>query len=622
MALNAERRQGDYSVWLFLPIVVLCVWLLGGIPKAWGEEPVLRLAGDTESYSLGPFLQILEDQSGKWSIDEVMEPGFSAAFSDIDALTINFGVSSSTYWLRFSIVPLQQDDPVALRDSAWLLDLGWPFFDRTEAYRVVDKAGALEKQIQPIPFSDIFRSTGHPSSEKRGMLAFLPAFSESGQTFYLRLRSDGVFFLHPRIRTAGNYLETSVVRMLWFGLYLGLLAGLLLYNLFLFFCLRDRSYLWYVASVGAMGLYCLGVNRLTFEFFFHFPPTMTLRLSLAALAVSLLARVLFVRCFLQTEVRVPRFDRAAQGLMLLLVAVLLQVPFVPISYLNRSFLLVGGLVPFMLVTAAVLCRLRGYRPARFLVFSWTLYGTAGLVYAGTFQGWLPFHYLTFHSLMIGSALEVILLSLALADRIDLLRRERERLSFSEQRHKELAVTDALTSLYNRRYFESQIGMEIEKADRFGQRLTLMMLDVDNFKQFNDRHGHQEGDRVLTALGRVMMACVRDKDVPCRYGGEEFAIILPGGHNSTAVEIYERINGELEAHHFGSAGSGISRITMSIGVAEHLPGEPAENLVRRADQALYEAKNRGRNQIVIASRDPEAMFFSCFGSPSSGNHPSV
>ncbi|MEZ4484111.1 MAG: diguanylate cyclase [Syntrophotaleaceae bacterium] len=244
-----------------------------------------------------------------------------------------------------------------------------------------------------------------------------------------------------------------------------------------------------------------------------------------------------------------------------------------------------------------------------------------MLYALTFQGWILYSYFSFHSFQIGSALEAILLSFALADRIKLkLRQEREQLSHSERRHKELALTDSLTGLYNRRYFTAQTDLEIESADRLGQKLTLMMLDVDNFKSFNDRYGHQEGDRVLACLGKIMLACVREKDVPCRYGGEEFAIILPGGQNSTAVEIYERINKELLANRFGADSQKAGRITMSIGVAEHLPGEPAENLVRRADQALYEAKARGRNQIIIASREPEAVFFSCIGFTPPGDQP--
>jgi diguanylate cyclase (GGDEF)-like protein len=142
----------------------------------------------------------------------------------------------------------------------------------------------------------------------------------------------------------------------------------------------------------------------------------------------------------------------------------------------------------------------------------------------------------------------------------------------------------------------------------------MMLDVDNFKLFNDRYGHPEGDRVLATLGRIMSCCVREKDIPCRYGGEEFAIILPGGQNSTAVEIYERINVELARHNLGAEGEETGRVTLSIGVAEHIPGEGAETLLRRADQALYEAKARGRNQIIIASCEPAATLLACISEP--------
>ncbi len=599
---------------------LLFVGLVTGAMAAPAVNPSLSLDMDVERYEVGPHLEILQDVHDQWDLSDILNPDFRQTFSPVSSATVNLGINSSSYWVRFSLQGTAPPISAEQGNRPWLLDLGWPFFAQVEAYMVVGETENAPEEILPIPFCDIFRSVGQQPLQKQGMLARLPELSPGEQTIYLHLRPEGVFFLYPVICTVPNYLKTSALRMLWFGLYLGLLLGLLLYNLFLYFCLRDRSYLWYVTSMGAIGVYFLGVNRLTFEFLFDFTPDATLRLSLVALAVSLLSMLLFVRCFLQTRERGPRFDRVILGILLLLLGVLLQIPFCPVSYLNRCFLVVGCLVPFALIITALTCWLRGYRPARFLVLSWGVYGAGGLVYALTFQGWLPFTYLTYNSFLIGSALEAILLSLALADRINLLRREREQLSFSEQRHKELAVTDMLTGLCNRRYFESQIGVEIERADRFGQKVTLMMLDVDNFKVFNDRYGHQEGDRVLATLGEIMISCVREKDVPCRYGGEEFSIILPGGQNSTAVEIYERINSELQGHRFGCGEPGAGRITMSIGVAEHLPGEPAENLVRRADQALYEAKHRGRNQIVIASREPEAVFFSCFGLPPSSNQP--
>ena len=592
---------------------------LGGSELAEASS-LLRLGDGAERYEVGPHLEILEDIDGQWTISDVVTPGFNAVFSPIHSSSINRGVSSSTFWVRFSFCPQPESVSARSRKVPWLLDLGWPFFAQVDGYMVTGALSNGQPTIEPVPFYNVFRPIGSRSSERQGLLARLPEVSTTEQTIYLRLRPSGVFFLYPVICTVKSYLEGSAQRMLCFGLYLGLMLALLLYNLFLYFCLRDRSYLWYVTSITAIGIYFLGINRLTFEFLIDYPPPTILRFNLVTFAVSLITLLLFVRSFLQTRERAPQIDRAMQVLLGLLLAILLQVPFMPLPYLNRCYLAVGCLVPFVLVSSSVVCWCRGYRPARFLVLSWGLYGAFGLVYALTFMGWLPFNNVTYSSLQIGSALEAILLSFALADRINLLRQEREQLSHSERRHKELAVTDGLTGLYNRRYFQMQIDLEIEGADRLGQKLTLMMLDVDNFKAFNDRFGHQEGDRVLATLGEIMLSCVREKDVACRYGGEEFTIILPGGQNSTAVEIYERINGELEAYYFGTEGQSAGRITMSIGVAEHLPGEPAENLVRRADQALYEAKARGRNQIIIASREPEAAFFSCFAAPSSIDQP--
>jgi diguanylate cyclase (GGDEF)-like protein len=614
------NTQGVLGRWLIL----LCCCLFGGLlfcsEAVAGEALSLSLDESSEHYEAGPYLEILEDARGQWGIADITAPAFSENFTPIHSSTVNRGVSSSTYWVRFSLS--QQKDNVSARSRKipWLLDIGWPFFDRVDAYIVSGTSSQFPQKITPVPFYKVFRPIGGSNSQSQGLLARLPKLPIAEQTIYLRLRANGVFFLHPVVCTVKSYLETSALRMLSFGLYLGLLLALLLYNLFLYFCLRDRSYLWYVASIAAIGIYFLGINRLTFEFLFDHPPNSVLRLSVAALGTSLIALVLFARSFLQTQERAPQVDVAMQGLLGLLVAVLLQVPFGSMTYLNHCYLVLGGLIPITLIAAASVCWGRGYRPARFLVLSWGLYGACALISILTFMGWLPYNYATFHSFQFGSALEAIFLSFALADRINLLRQEREQLSHSERRHKELAVTDGLTGLYNRRYFETQIDLEIEGADRLGHNLTLMMLDVDNFKAFNDCFGHQEGDRVLATLGSSILSCVREKDVACRYGGEEFTIILPGGQNSTAVEIYERINAELEAHRLGFEGQDAGRITMSIGVAEHLSGEATENLVRRADLALYEAKNRGRNQIVIASREPEAVFFSCFDSSSPSDQP--
>jgi diguanylate cyclase (GGDEF)-like protein len=600
------------AVCLILALLFGCLFILvaaGGAGAGMSPSP-LRLVSGQERYEVGPHLEILPDPDNRWTIEDVSSPSFDSAFSPVRSSTLNLGMVRTTIWLRFAIAG---NPPGAARRPSfqpWLLDLGWHFFDSADFYLLRPLAVDGKRKIEKFSFGEIYHPFAGKKLEKPGIVVRLPRLSSPEQAIYLKLSSDAVFFLHPVVCTVRNYLETSTLRMLWFGLYFGMLAALLLYNLFLYFCLRDRSYLWYVTSIAAIGLYFLGAGRLTYEFLVDFPPVAAMRLNLVLLGTSMAALLLFARSFLQVREKVPLLDRIILGVIFVQVAVMVTVSFAPLVFLQRCYALLGNVITLLLITTAFVCWCRGYQPARFLVLSWVLYGIGGMIYILTFCGVLPFTGLNYHSLQIGSALEAVLLSFALAGRINLLRREREELSRSERRHRELAITDSLTGLYNLRYFRAQIDLELELADRLAHKLTLMMLDVDNFKLFNDRYGHPEGDKVLATLGRIMSSCVREKDVPCRYGGEEFAIILPGGQNSTAVEIYERINVELARHSFGAEGEKAGRVTLSIGVAEHIFGEGAETLLQRADQALYEAKARGRNQIIIASCEPEAAFFAC------------
>lgn len=161
----------------------------------------------------------------------------------------------------------------------------------------------------------------------------------------------------------------------------------------------------------------------------------------------------------------------------------------------------------------------------------------------------------------------------------------------------LAVTDALTGLNNRRLFDQKINGEFSLAQRYQRPMALMLFDVDHFKRFNDTYGHDQGDRVLQAIARVMRS-LRSIDVPCRYGGEEFAVILPNTTMPCALQAAERLRAAVAALEVDGL-----RVTISIGVAA-LPEQPADSpddLVKAADQALYAAKEGGRNRVMGASR---------------------
>ena len=182
----------------------------------------------------------------------------------------------------------------------------------------------------------------------------------------------------------------------------------------------------------------------------------------------------------------------------------------------------------------------------------------------------------------------------------------ERLREAHRKLEEQSVTDALTGLKNRRFFDERLHEEFRRAQRYGDTLSLIMIDLDHFKDVNDRHGHQAGDVVLREAGALIRATIRDPDICARYGGEEFAVILPKTHMSGALVVAERIWKELGAKEYvvssagGQAGPVTVRITASMGIAFYPSKDisSGELLVRFADQALYNAKRGGRNSICL------------------------
>ncbi len=169
-----------------------------------------------------------------------------------------------------------------------------------------------------------------------------------------------------------------------------------------------------------------------------------------------------------------------------------------------------------------------------------------------------------------------------------------------ERTERSAVTDALTRLYNRRYFMSALALEVRRSHRYSLRLSLLMIDLDEFKLLNDRHGHLFGDLVLQRLGQIMRRALRDADLPCRYGGEEFAVILPETDRLGAYAVAERIRQKTDqVFSEGPVAGKMVTVEFSAGIAS-LPedGLDPATLIARADQALYQSKRNGKNRVSL------------------------
>ena len=222
----------------------------------------------------------------------------------------------------------------------------------------------------------------------------------------------------------------------------------------------------------------------------------------------------------------------------------------------------------------------GSRPARFYVIAWGAFLCGSVVFLLKNFGVVPHTFMTQHSWQVGALVEMILLSMTLSSRM------------SELQHQ--SRTDPLTLLGNRRQFDVKLPAEFARARQNGQPLSLLVLDIDQFKLYNDLHGHAQGDEAVKAVAQALRKHARKPYIACRYGGDEFCAILPGTSEASAAVLAERLRAAVQ-HSL----TGEETVTVSIGYACQSGGrfESADQLFEAADAALYSAKEQGRNTIA-------------------------
>ena len=177
---------------------------------------------------------------------------------------------------------------------------------------------------------------------------------------------------------------------------------------------------------------------------------------------------------------------------------------------------------------------------------------------------------------------------------------------SEARFRALSITDGLTGLYNSRHFFERIEGEISRATRHDEPLCLLLMDVDNFKNFNDTHGHLEGDRALSVLASAIRSVQRASDSAFRYGGEEFVVLLPNTRIADALIAAERLRQRFAKEPIHLASGVTLHSSVSIGVAQFEPGEGTANFIRRADEACYQAKHAGKDRVAIYTGEQDSQ----------------
>lgn len=395
--------------------------------------------------------------------------------------------------------------------------------------------------------------------------------------------------------TEDAFREKSNLLILVFGFCSGVLIAMLLNNLVLYLYTRDKSYVYYIFYV----FFLLTWQSILFGLFRFFGLSLGNFMSnyvVIFAAGAMLFAVMFARMFLNTVKTAPRHDVVLKGIAVSATVIILLCIFQFYWIANQLVYFFAQISTVVLATAAISSLRSGFRPALYYLVAISLLLASAIIFFLRFYGLLPNNIFTRHALLVGSSIESVLLSLALGYRFRLLRDEEQTLRMNQEKLQAISITDELTKLFNRRYLDASLQKKIFEARRSNAPLSILMMDVDRFKDFNDTYGHPEGDKVLASLSKLLIQNLRGEDIACRYGGDEFVIILHNAKQTTALEVAERVRSGFEKTPFNPGGGKTIQVTVSIGVTQLLPDETSEQILSRVDHALYKAKQSGRNRI--------------------------
>ncbi len=403
-----------------------------------GWLPMLAIAvdftGQTRSLPLGSYLQVLEDPDGILGIAQVGSPAFAQRFRAQGQGTFNAGYSSSVFWLK---VDLRYLAPASSPPRQWLLELAYPPLDELELY-LPDAQGRLrlaQRTGDTLPYAS------RPIRQDNYLFE-LPLRPGQATSVYLRLRSQGSLQAPLTLWSAQAYLEAQPARLYVLGMIYGVLLVMLVYNLFIYLGVRDISYLYYILYIASFGLYQVSVNGAGVAYLWPDSPWWANAATPLFIGAACLFGSQFARHFLQTARLGRGLDRLLQALMAAGALVVALAVTLPYGIALRMATLLALLFSVSLFGAGLYAWRRGVRVARYFLIAWSAFLLGGVINILMVLGYLPNLFITMYASQIGSALEMALLSLALADRINSLR-ERQSLSLRQASHALEQLNDQL-----------------------------------------------------------------------------------------------------------------------------------------------------------------------------------
>ena len=551
-----------------LVVLVLFMVTLRAIAAESASAKAFVIPPDLSSAELTPYIELLEDSGDELSFEQISRESFDQAFFSVGHQSPNFGFTTSAWWVRVRLQnPSSKAMSLVLRQDYPLidyLDIWQPDADGWQQFSTGDRRPFASRPI-----------------DHRLFLFPVEIPAESDKVLYLRYQTQGAMNIGLFVHNANDIMGFISQEYLALGVYYGGFMVLLIYNLIMFITFKERAFAHYLAYVLSYGLYMSVHNGLSFQFLWPNNTWLANSSLLILLSLSLNGALQFTRSILRSQQVSPRADKVAAlmqaaawiclGLSPLVSYHLMVVPLSALTLLISIHLFVMGILA-----------LRAERswPAIYYIVAFSALLLGVVVYMLKTFGLLPHNVVTQNAFQIGSLIEMVLLSLAVASRLS---------EFKRQTYK-----DALTQLNNRRSFDDHLSVEFARALAQGGPLSLVVLDIDRFKSFNDRYGHTTGDQALKTVADILAGTVRKPNMVFRYGGEEFVMLLPNAKASEVPVLCERIR-----HSVASQTKDSLQLTVSVGFAVYSQERfsNADMLFQAADFALYTAKSRGRNCVV-------------------------
>jgi diguanylate cyclase len=565
---------------------------------------VITLTDKKSLYTFTNQVSYFEDKSHNLSFDEIQTPEIDKKFTLVPQDNISLGYIQSSVWLKFTV------KNNAKNTIDWRLLLDYPLLDEIVIYSKQENDSWKKTMMgDNYPFGQ--RPLNH-----RIFVDKLDIKYTQSQQFYIKVTTTSSMQIRPSITSSETFFINELHNEMFYGIIYGIMLLMAIYNIFLYLAVKDTSYLVYVFSVLSGCIFIMALNGHAYQYLWPHSSLIANKAVPLTPAIWMIFTAVFTQMFLETKRFAPRLYIAMN------IQVLLAIISVFISLFGAYQLaikiatglaLVNGI---LILATSIVCWKNGNRFARYFVGAWTVYGVGTAMLIISRFGLLPDNFITHNSASLGLLVEIIMLSLALSDKYRVLTKELEthaqglelkvtqrtaELEYSNKQLVELSRCDSLTGLANRRYLDQQLENEWNRAIRDKTPISMLVADIDQFKNINDHFGHQYGDDCILEVAEILKNTVtRPSDLPARFGGDEFVVMLPNTDENGAMKLGKQISQDLALLTLKQAPNTLHPfISLSIGCATLTPSTTNElkSLFALADKKLYQAKQQGRNTIV-------------------------